>query len=138
MSFLHIFRGNPGEPALVAIPELPHNTSEGSEFLDDAIRMEDLSLTQSVAAGCPEPIDQALSDLKKEGYEADLNCEEDPYGLYCSDLDMRLDPESYHVDEAIRVEDEKHPDEKIVVYAVTYSSGVKGTVVDENKSPSGD
>ena len=34
----------------------PHNTNEGSEFLDDAIRMEDLPLIyteESVAAGSP-------------------------------------------------------------------------------------
>ena len=112
MSFLHPFRSNLGDgSAPVVTVEL---------------------------SGSPEPIGEALSDLKKEGYEADLNFEEDPYGLYCSDLDMRLNPESYHVDEAIRVEDEKCPDEKVVVYAVTYSSGVKGTVVDEHESPSGD
>jgi hypothetical protein len=107
------------------MPELPHSTCEGSEFLDDA-------------TGSPEPLDKALSDLKKEGYETDLSFEEDPYGLYCGDLDMRLDPESFHVDESITVEDEKHSDEKVVVYAITYSSGVKGTVVDEHELPSED
>ena len=85
-----------------------------------------------------EPVGKALSDLKKEGYEADLNFEEDPFGLYCGDLDMRLNPESFHVDESIRVEDEKHPDEKVVVYAITYSSGVKGTVVDEREADAAD
>ena len=37
----------------------PINTMEGSEFLDDAIRMEDLPLTrseESVAAGSPEKV----------------------------------------------------------------------------------
>jgi len=45
------------EHPLIAILQPPHNTSEGSEFLDDAIRMEDLSLTrfeESVAAGSPD------------------------------------------------------------------------------------
>jgi hypothetical protein len=56
--FLHPIRSNPrDEHALVAIHESPSNTSEGSEFLDDAIRMEDLSLVhteESVATGSPE------------------------------------------------------------------------------------
>lgn len=37
--------------------EPPHGTSEGSEFLDDAIRMEDLPVTyteESIAAGSPK------------------------------------------------------------------------------------
>ena len=37
--------------------EPPHNTNEGSEFLDDAIRMEDLPLMyteESIAAGSPQ------------------------------------------------------------------------------------
>ena len=78
-----------------------------------------------------EPVGKALSDLKKRGYEADLYFEEDPFGLYCGDLDMRLNPEAFHVDEAVRVEDEKCPEEKVVVYAISYCSGVKGVVVDE-------
>ena len=42
---------------LVPIHEPPHNTSEGSEFLDDALRMEDLPrirTEESIAAGSPE------------------------------------------------------------------------------------
>lgn len=38
---------------LVVHAERPHNTSEGSEFLDDAIRMDELSLIyagESIAA----------------------------------------------------------------------------------------
>ncbi len=36
--------------------ELPHNTNEGSEFMDDAIRMKDqpyMYTEESVAAGSP-------------------------------------------------------------------------------------
>ena len=76
-----------------------------------------------------ESVDKALSDLRKRGYEADLNFEEDPFGLYCGDLDMRLNPEAFHVDEVERVEDGKCPDEKVVVYAISYCSGVKGLLL---------
>jgi len=44
---------------LVPIHALLHNTAEGSEFLDDAIRMEDLLATrveECVAAGSPEKL----------------------------------------------------------------------------------
>jgi len=56
-SFLHPFKMDlQDEHPLVAIHEALHNTSEGSEFLDDALRMEDLTWTpteESVAAGSP-------------------------------------------------------------------------------------
>jgi hypothetical protein len=62
-SFIHPFKLNLGNEH-THIPEVTihqplHDTSEGSEFLDDALRMEDLSITpyayteQSVAAGSP-------------------------------------------------------------------------------------
>jgi len=56
-SFLHPFKLKlEDEPPLVAVHAAPQNTSEGGEFLDDALRMEDLILTPtevSVAAGSP-------------------------------------------------------------------------------------
>ncbi len=47
----------PGKHTLVSFLEHQHNTNEGSEFLDDAIRTEDQPLIyteESVAAGSPE------------------------------------------------------------------------------------
>jgi hypothetical protein len=78
-----------------------------------------------------ESVGKALSDLKKRGYDADLNFEENPFGLYSGDLDMRLNPEEFHVDETVRVDDGIPSDEKAVVYAISSSSGIKGTVVEE-------
>jgi len=56
--FLHPIKGSAeDEHALVPLHALQQNTSEGSEFLDDAIRMEDLLFTpteECVAAGSPE------------------------------------------------------------------------------------
>jgi hypothetical protein len=58
LSFLHPFKiGLRDEHPLVAIHAAPRNTSEGSEFLDDALRMEDLVVThieESIAAGSPD------------------------------------------------------------------------------------
>lgn len=57
-SFLHPFKLNlREEQPPVVIHEASHNTSEGGEFLDDALRMEDLILThteESLAAGSPD------------------------------------------------------------------------------------
>ena len=50
-------KGRSDEHMLVPIHEPPHNTSEGSEFLDDAIRMEDLAFAhteESIGVGSPE------------------------------------------------------------------------------------
>ena len=57
-SFLHPFKMDlQDEHPLVAVHEAPHSTSEGSEFLDDGLRMEDLPWTpieECVAAGSPD------------------------------------------------------------------------------------
>lgn len=59
--FLHPAGNNlrvpPDEHQLVPLHEPPHNTSEGGEFLDDALRMDDepvIYTEESVAAGSPE------------------------------------------------------------------------------------
>ena len=56
-SFLHPFKIKlEEEHPQVAIHVAPHSTSEGSEFLDDALRMEDLIWThteESIATGSP-------------------------------------------------------------------------------------
>jgi hypothetical protein len=73
------------------------------------------------------PVD-ALADLRKRGYEADFepqsNC------LYCSNLDLRLYEEEFHVDEVYRFEGGSNPADNAVVYAFTSPTGVKGTIVD--------
>jgi hypothetical protein len=75
-----------------------------------------------------ESLDDALSDLKNKGYEDDFATES--FCLYCSDLDMRLDPQDFHVDEIDRVEGNSNAGDNATVYAISSSAGVKGTVVD--------
>lgn len=72
-----------------------------------------------------ESLDDALSDLRKKGYENDFSTES--FCLYCGDLDMRLDPEEFHVDEIDRVERKCNPD--TMLYAISSSSGVKGRLL---------
>ncbi len=71
---------------------------------------------------------EALDDLKKRGYEADFQPQSDC--LYCSDLDLRLYEEEFHVDEVYRFEGDSNPVDNAIVYAFTSPTGVKGTVVD--------
>jgi len=59
--FLHPDTKNLKAPSLnhllVSMHQSTHDTSEGSEFLDDALRMEDLlpiHTEESIAAGSPE------------------------------------------------------------------------------------
>jgi hypothetical protein len=53
---------------------------EGGEFLDDAIRMEDVTTESNESLG------ETLSDLKKKGYDADLSFETNTFALYGGDL----------------------------------------------------
>ena len=84
-----------------------------------------------------ESVDKALSDLKKIGYEADLDFETDSFCLYCGDLDMRLNPGEFHVDMTYRVEEYSHPDMNVVVYAISSSFGIRGTLVDAHDADEG-
>lgn len=70
----------------------------------------------------------ALADVKSRGYTEDFSLE--PSCLYCGDLDLRLTPEEFHVDEFYRFEGDSNPEDSAVLYAISSSSGVKGTVVD--------
>lgn len=80
-----------------------------------------------------EPLKEVLSDLKKKGYETDLNFETDTFALYAGDLDMRLDPEEFHVDEIDEACDECHANEEVLVYAISTASGIKGVEVDKQQ-----
>jgi hypothetical protein len=75
-----------------------------------------------------ESLVDALDDLKQRGYEADFAT--DTVCLYCGDLDLRLNPEEFNVDEVYRFEGDSSPDDNAVLYAISSSTGVKGTLVD--------
>src|SRR4030095_176540 len=75
-----------------------------------------------------ESVVDALNDLRNKGYEADFSTSTDC--LYCGDLDIRLNPEEFHVDEIYRFDSDSTPANNCVIYAITSSTGVKGTLVD--------
>ena len=82
-----------------------------------------------------ESLSDALDDLRKRGYEADFETQSPC--LYCSDLDLRLIEEEFHVDEVYRFEEDANPDDKAVVYAISSTAGIKGTIVDGSGASSG-
>lgn len=71
----------------------------------------------------------ALADLKNRGYEE--NFETEHFCLYCGDLDIRFDPEDFHIDEMYRFEDQSCANDSAIVYAISSSVGVKGTLISE-------
>jgi hypothetical protein len=75
-----------------------------------------------------ESIVDALNDLKDRGYYADFTT--DTVCLYCGELDIRLNPEEFQVDEVYRFEGDSNPDDSAVLYAITSSTGLKGTLID--------
>jgi hypothetical protein len=79
-----------------------------------------------------ESLTDALVDLKERGYTS--NFEAQSFCLYCGDLDIRLNPEEFHVDEVHRLQGEdSSPDDTSIVFAITSSTGVKGTLVDNSE-----
>lgn len=70
----------------------------------------------------------ALVDVKDRGYTEDFSIESSC--LYCGDLDIRLNPEEFHVDEIYRFEEDSNPEDSAVLYLISSSRGIKGTLVD--------
>ena len=85
-----------------------------------------------------ESLAAALSDRKERGYNADFTAETESVGLYCGELDMRLDPDEFHVDEMYRFDCNSIHNENAVLYAISDPvSGVKGVLVDSSGADSG-
>ena len=79
-----------------------------------------------------ESLNDALSELKGKGYQAEFDAE--PFCLYCSDLDMRLNPDEFHVDAIYNFEEAGKPGDNAVVYAISSAHGIKGVVVDPSQA----
>lgn len=77
----------------------------------------------------------AMTDLKDRGYQADFQTE--TFCLYCSDLDLRLDPEDFHVDAVYHFEEVNDTNDNTVVYAISSSFGVKGVMINTHGPDSG-
>jgi hypothetical protein len=73
-----------------------------------------------------ESLVDALSDLKKRGYDIDFRKE--PTWIYCYVFDLWITPEQFNVDEVHRFEEDSN--DNCVVYAISSYSGIKGTLID--------
>jgi hypothetical protein len=78
----------------------------------------------------------AMDDLRKRGYKADFTMSS--FCLYCGDLDMRLNPDEFKVDEEYRFDGDINDEEDTIVVAITSTSGIKGVLVDGYGSYTGD
>ncbi len=75
-----------------------------------------------------ESLVDALTDIKTRGYNEDFNLE--PACLYCGSLGLRFYPEEFSVDEVYRFEEDSNPEDNSVLYVISSSAGVKGSLID--------
>lgn len=75
-----------------------------------------------------QSIADALQQLKNRGYKFEF--EREPARLYCVVLSLRLDAEEFIVDEVYRFKNPFEKDDSLL-YAISSSMGIKGTVKDE-------
>ncbi len=71
-----------------------------------------------------ESLDELLPRLRDKGYHADFVT--DNVCLYCGDLDIRLNPEAFQVDEVYLVREAPASLACVAVYAISAVTGVKG------------
>ncbi len=69
-----------------------------------------------------ESLADALADLKSRGYDADFATTSDC--LYCSDVDIRLNPEEFTVDESYHFQLGSNSNKACVLFAITSHTGV--------------
>jgi hypothetical protein len=73
-------------------------------------------------------LSEAVNDLKKRGYREDFNLQ--PHCLECTTHNVQWEPENFVVDEYHRFEGMSNPDDNSIVFAISSTDGVKGTLVD--------
>lgn len=74
-------------------------------------------------------LSQALNKLKlEEGYEHDFNLLDEQIEIKAREEQFGV--EEFDVDKVLRFEGMSNPDDNAIVYAITTSSGIKGTLVD--------
>lgn len=74
-------------------------------------------------------LSQALNKLKlEEGYEHDFNLLDEQIELKAKEKQFGV--EEFDVDKVLRFEGMSNPDDNAIVYAISTTSGIKGTLVD--------
>ena len=75
-----------------------------------------------------ETLTDAINDLRIRGYDNDFNLH--PEWIECPQMDLKLKPVEFHVDEIYRFEGATNPDDSSVLFAIRSSSGIKGILID--------
>ena len=73
-------------------------------------------------------LSEATNDLKKRGYNEDLNLK--ATCIECPAHDLQLNPEDFRIDEFYRFEGMSNPSDNSIVYAISSEAGIKGVLVD--------
>ena len=71
---------------------------------------------------------EALQSLKAEGYQYDFNLISN--GLHCKELDLMVGADDFTVEEIHRFEGDSDPADNSIIYVLSTSKGVKGTMID--------
>jgi hypothetical protein len=72
-------------------------------------------------------LSEAINGLKKKGYNLDFNLK--PDCIECNQMDIKLHPDDFVIDEYYRFEGASNPDDSSIVYAISSKDGLKGTLV---------
>ncbi len=75
-----------------------------------------------------DTLQEAIKDLRKQGYQHDFNVEKDK--IYCKTLKMYYKPKEFDIKETYRFEGMSSPDDNDVLYAIETSVGDKRIMVD--------
>lgn len=75
-----------------------------------------------------ETLTEAINGLKSKGYTEDFNLKH--YCLECKGRDLELRPSDFTIDKFYRFEGASNPDDNSIVYAISSTDGLKGTLVD--------
>jgi hypothetical protein len=73
-------------------------------------------------------LSEATNDLKKRGYNVDLNLK--PTCIHCPSHNLQFYPEDFTIDEFYRFEGMSNPSDNSIVYAISSNTGMKGVLVD--------
>ena len=77
-----------------------------------------------------ETVSEAVNDLKKRGYTADLSMEAERECLICKGSAVELSPDDFVIDEVYRFEGMTDPGDEMIVYAISSANKeIKGVVV---------
>ena len=75
-----------------------------------------------------ETLSEAITNLKKRGYENDFNLH--PEWIECTVHREKFKPDEFHVDEFYRFEGMTDPDDSTILFAISSNSGLRGLLVD--------